>query len=523
MNRKFLLLFALSQTAFSQNILWDKSLGGNASDVLYDLTATPDNGFIISGASHSSNSGNLKSITNGNYDYSLWKLNSIGEIEWNENFGGSDKDLLQKVILTNDGGYLLLGTSFSKESDTKSIENFGEADVWILKLNAAGNTEWQAAIGGSGIDKFNVIQTIGSKEFIIGMTSESRRIKYKHSSATIGSTDLKLNHYGGADAIVLSINKDGKLNWYKNFGGKYTDEIAALNIDDEQNLLIGINSNSDISSSKKTSAKGQKDIWVVKLDENQKEIAQYSFGGNLNDELVDIVKFKDNLIFVANSNSPAGNGKKTANAEGYSIWTFTIDKDGFIENETEIKEEKMTKAANVINYNNQELIVAASSSKSKEGEDADFYMVSINQNLKTNWEKSIENNKNNVLKSLVKLRDDSFLLAGTSNSNTMGKRSESFGNNDFWIVKLGNKENKLKQLPSLEAFPNPASDYVNVVLGFEYEVGNLSLFDISGRQILTQKINNNTVPVNLNQLPQGVYIIDVKTNTKSESIKIIKK
>ena len=123
----------------------------------------------------------------------------------------------------------------------------------------------------------------------------------------------------------------------------------------------------------------------------------------------------------------------------------------------------------------------------------------------------------------MKLRDDSFLLAGTSNSNTMGKRSESFGNNDFWIVKLGNKEDKLKQLPSLEAFPNPASDYVNVVLGFEYEVGTLSLFDISGRQILSQKISNNTIPVSLNQLPQGIYIIDVKTNTKSESIKIIKK
>lgn len=523
MNYKFSLFFALNQSLFSQNILWDKSLGGNASDVLYDLTATPDNGFIISGASHSSNSGNLKSLTNGNYDYSLWKLNSIGEIEWNKNFGGSDKDLLQKVILTNDGGYLLLGTSFSKESSSKSLENFGEADVWILKLNAAGVTEWQSAIGGSGIDKFNVIQPVGSKEFIIGITSESRKITYKHSLATIGSTDLKLNHYGGADAILLSINKEGKLNWYKSFGGKYTDEIVALNIDEDQNLLIGINSNSDISSSKKTTAKGQKDIWVIKLDKYQKETAQYHFGGNLNDELVDIVKFKEKLIFVANSNSPAGNGKKTENAEGYSIWTFSLDKDGFIENEAEIKQAKMTKASNVINYNNQELIIAASSSKSKKGEDTDYYIVSINEDLIQNWDKSIENNNNNVLKSLVKLRDDSFLLAGTSNSNTMGKRSESFGNNDFWIVKLGNKEDKLKQLPSLEAFPNPASEYVNVVLGFEYEVGTLSLFDISGRQIFSQKISNNTIPVNLNQLPQGVYIIDVKTNTKSESIKIIKK
>lgn len=99
MSYKLLYLLIFSQILNSQNILWDKSLGGNASDVLYDLTATPDNGFIISGASHSSNSGNLKSLTNGNYDYSLWKLNSIGEIEWNKNFGGSDKDLLQKLSL----------------------------------------------------------------------------------------------------------------------------------------------------------------------------------------------------------------------------------------------------------------------------------------------------------------------------------------------------------------------------------------------------------------------------------------
>lgn len=511
-------------TTSAQLILWDKSFGGNASDILYEMTPTPDNGFILAGATHSSESGNLKVLGNGNYDYCFWKLNHAGDIEWFKTFGGTDKDLLQKVVLTTDGGFLLLGTSFSQKSATKATKNFGESDVWILKLDPAGQVQWQTTIGGTGIEKFNTIAQISNNEFIIGLTTESKKLFTEHSSKQIPETNFSLPSYGGADAVLVTIDaKKGGIKDMQRFGAKYSDEVASIHIDKNKNIYLGINSNSNLSSSKTTENIGQNDIWLLKLDQNKKVIWQKTFGGIGNDQLVSIIDFSNQITLIANSNSPSGNLKNIANQKQTSIWLFTINDFGEITTEKEVKNLKTTKATSVTNNNDQELVIAAYTSDNESLEASHFYVSALNTELNTSWEKVIENKKQNVLNNVVQLRDNSLVLAGTSNSGAMSKRSNSFGNNDMWVLKLGDEEKITKQLPQIEAYPNPVTDYVNIIIGFEYQSGSLTVFDISGRNVYYQPITNSTIPVNLKNLPQGVYILDIKTNTKAESIKIIKK
>ena len=120
------------------NIEWDKTIGGNDVDYLRSLQQTNDGGYILGGSSGSSISGEK---TQNNrcgcypvwwyYDYWIVKLNSTGKIQWDKTIGGSAGDEFTSLQQTNDGGYILGGSSGSSISVEKTQNNrCGCYPVW---------------------------------------------------------------------------------------------------------------------------------------------------------------------------------------------------------------------------------------------------------------------------------------------------------------------------------------------------------------------------------------------------------
>jgi hypothetical protein len=145
------------------NIEWQKTIGGNGTDAIQDIKQTKDGGYILAGISSSDISGDKTDSIRGNSgfeDYWIIKINSLGNIEWQKVYGGSNSDFLKSINLTIDGGYILGGKSSSPISGEKS-ENFrGQSDYWILKVNSLGIIEWQKTIGGRDDEYLsNIIQT----------------------------------------------------------------------------------------------------------------------------------------------------------------------------------------------------------------------------------------------------------------------------------------------------------------------------------------------------------------------------
>jgi hypothetical protein len=90
------------------------------------------------------------------------------------------------------------------------------------------------------------------------------------------------------------------------------------------------------------------------------------------------------------------------------------------------------------------------------------------------------------------------------------------------VVKLKDKQKPKEDKKPVEAIPNPAIDYTNIIVGYDFNKGTATLVDIAGHVLQQFEITDRTVPINLQGLPEGVYIVNIKTDKQSDGVKIIK-
>lgn len=149
---------------------WEKIFGGSGDDVAYSIQQTADGGYIVAGKS---NSTNIAGATNhGGYDCYVLKLNAAGNFQWQVLYGGSGDDIARSIQCTADGGYIVAG--YSDSTNIPGVTNSGGKDFYVLKLSAAGVVQWQAMYGGTGNDYAYSIQTTQGGGYIMaGYTSPS--------------------------------------------------------------------------------------------------------------------------------------------------------------------------------------------------------------------------------------------------------------------------------------------------------------------------------------------------------------
>jgi len=95
--------------------------------------------------------------------------------------------------------------------------------------------------------------------------------------------------------------------------------------------------------------------------------------------------------------------------------------------------------------------------------------------------------------------------------------------NIFEIVGIDDIENIFL---NILAYPNPTSDYLELKISmsdFDYSNVLYQITDINGRMVKTEKITDFQTLISMENLPQGIYILEVKTSkNKSKTFKIVK-
>ncbi len=190
------------------NVLWDKTIGGSGVDILVSLAATADGGYICGGYSLSNITGDKTEVCLGNQDYWIVKLDSAGGIQWQNTIGGSNVDKLVSIVALPAGGFICGGTSKSPVSFDKSEASKGGDDGWIVKLDSIGNIEWQETIGGSGSDLLGGMVLAPDGGYFCGFTSNTY-LNGDKSEINYGSSDYWLLKLSNAGNIVWQNTLNG--------------------------------------------------------------------------------------------------------------------------------------------------------------------------------------------------------------------------------------------------------------------------------------------------------------------------
>lgn len=515
--------------SFSQNILWEKSYGGKHSDYLFDAIATADYGFLLAGSSLSKNTGKKTEDNNGNLDYFLWKMDEHGEMDWQKTFGGSGADLLQSIKHTKDGGFILAGTSDSEKGFHKKDSCRGKEDFWIIKLDAKGNEQWQRTIGGSGQELLQSIWPTSDGGYIIGGSSSSNKDALK----TDGKKDLfgkKEDSYGNLDYWIVKLDAKGNTEWQKTIGGLYADHLRSIQQAKDGGYILGGSSNSPESGNKTEKCYGGSDYWIVKLDKNGEMEWQKAYGGDGEDQLYALFQSKDgNYIMGGNSSSGVTGNKNASNKKGTDFWVVKIDTNGEIIWQQTYDVGKVDFFTSMEENKDGSLLLAGyaqsetlgTQKKDKEGIN-DYVVIKTDANGEELWRESVGSGGEDILRKAIEVRDGGYLLAGTSKGSPSRNRYTGIGKNDFWVVKLQDKDKKKEEKSMIEAFPNPTRQFANVIVGYEFESGTATVFDLAGRQLQHFDIKDRTVPVDLGGLPIGMYLVEIKTNVQKDAVKIMK-
>jgi hypothetical protein len=135
--------------------IWEKQMGGAGQDRSVITLQTVDGGYVVGGSS--------TSFTHGTWDFLVYKLNSTGKKLWRKNYGGLSVDLLECLDITSDGGFILAGYSYSYTN--------GLSDMLVYKIDAAGRKQWRKNYGGTSVEiAYAVDQTADGGYILIGET-----------------------------------------------------------------------------------------------------------------------------------------------------------------------------------------------------------------------------------------------------------------------------------------------------------------------------------------------------------------
>ena len=521
----------------SQDILWEKSYGGKQADYLTDAIPTADYGFILGGSSLTPNRDNP--LSKGNYDYCIWKVKENGDIEWQKSYGGSDNDMLYSIKATNDGGFLLAGISNSSIGGQKKDNRIGQNDIWILKLDARGTEMWQKTLGGLSEEQLATIIITKDNGFLIGASSESDVCNYKTSETNKNTIYKNADSNGSLDYWLVKLNYKGELEWQKTIGGTYLDQLRSVVTTFDGGFFVGGVSNSDSNTFKSKDCNGQTDFWYMKLNSKGEILWETTYGGAGDENLYTVLETKEHQLLVAgNSNSLSlPNGTTT---EGSDYLVMKLDTDGTLLWEKTFSNSDQDVLTNVVQNEDGSLLLCGYSplvpkatskvgrKKAEEGIE-DYLVLKTDKNGEELWRKTVGSDATDVLVKAIETRDGGYLLAGTSSqfSSSGGEKGTrdkkvSYGGTDFWVVKLKDKSKPERVKQTIEALPNPTIGFTNVIVGYDYEKGTATLVDLAGRQLQQFEITGRTVPVDLSQYPEGIYIINITTNVQSNGVKIIK-
>ena len=439
---------------------WQHNYGGSGWDIPFKILSTPsDSGYIVAGVSGSIDGDVTES--NGYDDYWVVKLDSLGNILWQNTYGGSSFDQCNDIVLTSDGGYLLAGYIYSNDGDITL--NHGDVDYWVVKISVTGVIEWQKSFGGIETDFANRILTLPSGNFmIIGESSSNDGDVLGHHN-----TPTKTN-----DIWVIEIDPSGNLLSSKCYGSYFDESAGDIILLGDGIAIVGttFGSGGDV-----TSHDGATDFWLFKIDFDGNIIWDRSFGGDDYDWGYSIGKKTNGDIVICGITSSVDGDIIDYNGGTADALVVIVDSIGNLESSHCFGGSLYDESDDLIVIDNNQILICGSTA-SIDGDmtdnngSTDFWVAMIDTIGNVHWQKSLGGSIDEAAYAIATTPDEnSYITLGRSHSSVADVEA-NFGSYDFWVVKL----NICETLYFLDADGDGFGDINNDSIACEIPLGYVS-------------------------------------------------
>ncbi len=325
----------------------------------------------------------------------ILSFNIFGQITFERFYGGAGYDGSYCVQQTDDEGYIICGL-------TSYDSNPLNSDFYIIKTDDYGDTMWCKIYPGHSTDSFVCIQQTSDSGYIVtGATS------------SIGS--------GNYDAILMKIDNDGDVIWFKTYGGPGPDYGNwCLEIDDGY-IFVG---------STHSYGAGDSDIYLVRTDIVGDSVWTRTYGGTGFDEPSEIQHTLDGGYIITGAIENVSNGDQ-------DVILLKVDTSGLVEWQKIYGSYLFDAGRSVQQTNDSGYIIAGLSGSYITG-DGDGYIIKTDVNGDTLWTKKFGGSSIDRFYSVKQSSDYGFIITGQTTSYGAGSydvlllKQDSIGNTEWF-------------------------------------------------------------------------------------------
>ncbi len=431
--------------AANGNKIWDKAFGTPGNDFLSALQQTSDGNFILGGSASYGTSVDKSEAGVGDLDYWILKIKPDGTIMWDKTIGGKGYELLNSIMQTKDGGYIMGGWSESGFGGDKTEDSNGGFDYWVVKIqdvdpDQPSTVAWNYRYGGTSDEGLLTVIKTSDGGYLTGGYSPSGV-----------SGDKSQPGRGQNDYWIVKTDQDGTKQWDKTFGGAGNDYLNRVVQTLDGGYLLAGSSFSGVGGDKSQSSRGDRDYWIVKIDAWGKQQWDKTFGGSGADELKKVLLLPTGDYLLAGySNSPASGEKSQSSRGGTDYWLVKINLAGKKIWDKRYGGNLNESLTGIVTAAGGGFLLGGSSASGKNGDKSqvsqggsDYWVVRLDKNGNQLWDKAFGGNGQDEAYSLGN-SNQNFFIAGQSNSGVSGDKTQpSQGGTDYWLVKLSDTGEKI--------------------------------------------------------------------------------
>jgi hypothetical protein len=308
----------------------------------------------------------------GGSDVFVVRIDAVGDTVWMRAYGGASDENSFSIVEASDMGYIIAGLTYSFGR--------GGADGYLIKTHADGSVDWTNTYGAPGIDFLYSARQAADGGFI-----------------AVGTTDSVVAG-GGTDLYVVKTDADGDLVWARVYGGPGLD--AGRDVQEVPGggyIIAGTSDRTETDSD---------DVYLIRTDADGDTLWTRTYGDSAEEQGLAIEVTSDGGYVIAGSKRPRGGGP-------LDIYVVKTDSGGSLDWDRVYGEAVGETANDIVQTSDLGYLIAGWRGPGAQPT-RDFYLIRTDADGDTLWTQTYGGGEEDIFFGIENADDGGYFIAGST-------------------------------------------------------------------------------------------------------------